>query len=428
MDWLGRAYLNFTTAPESLQLTGKDGAKTDLLTVVKETVPPCNLNPLLFNGHLQTCWTAFGRAAPATHYKRRIFEADHAEFNGSYAVDFVNRGPEEPVDPSLPPRTAYFSDEEKAAMGSEDSRPMLVVLHGLSGGSHEVYLRHAIAPLADSGEWEVCVVNSRGCANSKITTGILYNARATWDVRQTVKWLRKTYPNRPLFGLGFSLGACILTNYIAEEGASCNFKAAIVCANPWSLDISHKMLSSSFIGHHLYQRVLGTAMRKLAADHKEEIIKYTNVDYETLTTLTYLHEFDRAYQCPTWGYPTEDAYYRDASSNDSLLAVRIPLLCLNAEDDPIASKWGLPRTEAAQNPYTVLCTTSLGGHIGWFELGGGRWHAKPIFNFFNRMAFEIEAESISHDQPLHQAPRKKDAGYSPTHFEPLRRKMQVKLD
>ena len=119
-------------------------------------------------------------------------------------------------------------------------------------------------------------------------------------------------------------------------------------------------------------------MRKLAANHKEELIKYTNVDYDSLTKLTYLHEFDRAYQCPTWGYPTEDAYYRDASSNDSLLAVRIPLLCLNAEDDPIASKWGLPRPEAAQNPYTVLCTTSLGGHIGWYELGGGRWHAKPV--------------------------------------------------
>lgn len=212
MDWLGRAYLDFTTAPESLQLKGNDGAETDLLSVVKETVPPCQLNPLLFNGHLQTCWTVVGRAAPDTHYKRRIFEADHAEFNGSYCVDFVSEPFNLPPDDTLPPRTVYFTDEEKAAMGSDDSKPMLVVLHGLSGGSHEVYLRHAITPLVESGKWEVCVVNSRGCAMSKITTGLLYNARATWDVRQTTKWLRKTYPNRPLFGLGFSLGACILTN------------------------------------------------------------------------------------------------------------------------------------------------------------------------------------------------------------------------
>lgn len=56
------------------------------------------------------------------------------------------------------------------------------------------------------------MVNSRGCAKSKITTGVLYNARATWDVRQVVHWLRKTFPNRPLFGIGFSLGANILVN------------------------------------------------------------------------------------------------------------------------------------------------------------------------------------------------------------------------
>ena len=100
--------------------------------------------------------------------------------------------------------------------GSDDDRPMLIVMHGLSGGSDEVYLRHAIAPLHESGEWDVCVVNSRGCAKSKITSGILYNARTTWDLRQTVAWLRQKFPNRRLFGLGFSLGACMLTNVGAQ--------------------------------------------------------------------------------------------------------------------------------------------------------------------------------------------------------------------
>jgi alpha/beta superfamily hydrolase len=46
----------------------------------------------------------------------------------------------------------------------------------------------------------------------KITSNVLYNARATWDCRQVVRWLRSTFPNRPLFGIGFSLGASILTN------------------------------------------------------------------------------------------------------------------------------------------------------------------------------------------------------------------------
>lgn len=130
-------------------------------------------------------------------------------------------------------------------------------------------------------------------------------------------------------------------------------------------------------------RILAS-LRTLTNNNREEIEKFSDVDIKELSKVKYLHEFDRAYQCPTWGYPTEDAYYRDASSVDSLLAVRIPLLALNSEDDPISVKMGLPYLEAKQNPYTVLCTTSLGGHIGWFEIGGGRWHGKPVstVNFF----------------------------------------------
>ena len=114
-------------------------------------------------------------------------------------------------DKSLPPRTIYFENRKLDELDSDDETPMLVMLHGLSGGSHEVYLRHVLSPMVDAG-WKACVVNSRGCAKSKLTSDVLFNARATWDVRQTVKWLRKRFPNRPLFGIGFSLGANILVN------------------------------------------------------------------------------------------------------------------------------------------------------------------------------------------------------------------------
>ena len=182
---------------------------------------------------------------PAVHYKRRVFEAEDPAFEGYFAVDYVvapppkepgkkaaDGGPEDQglrEDPmgightSLPPRTTYFANKEFENLGSDDTKPLLITLHGLSGGSHEVYLRHVIAPLVETagnhegmgisgGEWECLVVNSRGCAGSKVTNSMLYNARATWDVRQVVKWCRKTWPNRPIFGVGYSLGANILTN------------------------------------------------------------------------------------------------------------------------------------------------------------------------------------------------------------------------
>ncbi|GAW25416.1 putative alpha beta fold family [Rosellinia necatrix] len=257
MEWFGRAKIEFTTASKSLALRDREGKPTSLLQVCQDAVPPCHLNPLLFNGHLQTVWTAAKAHGPPVHYKRRVFESDHVQFKGSFAVDFVAE-PSADADESLPPRTTYFAKEEHESMGSEDARPMLIVLHGLTGGSHEVYLRHAIEPLVKDGRWEVCVINSRGCAKSKITSGLFYNARATWDTRQMVKWLRQTYPNRPLFGLGFSLGANIMTNYIGEEGVNCQLKAAIVISSPWNLEVGNKVLKSTWIGHEIYQKTLGS--------------------------------------------------------------------------------------------------------------------------------------------------------------------------
>ena len=211
---LGYARTSFYHHNSPLRLptksAGTEEQSTDLLDLCQRATPICRLNPLLFNGHLQTFWTAVKSQDIPIYYKRRIFSAEESSFAGTFAVDFTVH-PYGGSDENLPPRTTYYSDTEFEEIGSMDTKPMLVTLHGLSGGSHEIYLRHVLKPIVDAG-WEACVVNSRGCAKSKITTGILYNARATWDVRQVVKWLRKTFPNRPLFGIGYSLGANILVN------------------------------------------------------------------------------------------------------------------------------------------------------------------------------------------------------------------------
>ncbi|KAI8181484.1 putative esterase [Colletotrichum sp. SAR 10_86] len=422
MEWLGRAKINFTHSPAPLSLKEKDGSKTDILKVCEKVIPPCQMNPLLFNGHVQTMWTATKQHGPPIYYKRHVFDADSKAVEGTFAVDFVTK-PFEETDETLPPRTVYFKDDELAALPSDDERPQLVVLHGLSGGSHEIYLRHAIAPLVESGEWDICVVNSRGCAKSKFTSGTLYNARATWDFRQTVKWLREKFPNRPLFGLGFSLGANMLTNYCGEEGTNCLLTAAIVCSNPFNLEVANKALKRTLIGREVYQRVMGQSMKQLINGHREAMEKYTKLDLERLNNVTYLDEFDREVQCISWGYPTESAYYRDASSCDAVLAIRVPFLALHAKDDPIAVEEAIPYEEFQKNPYTVLCTTSLGGHLCWFEPGGGRWHAKPVTNFFNHMAFNVDHNALppkTNEIPVTN-------GSAEYHFDAAKHRMEIKV-
>lgn len=142
-----------------------------------------------------------------------MFQQSNNLFEGEFAVDFTIRSLKDSEGQSPPEITTMFTKEEFENIGSLDSKPMLVVLHGMNGGSGEAYLRRSLMPFINGGEeWEACVVNSRGCAGSQLGNGILYNARSTWDLRQVVEWLQQKFPNRPLFALGFSMGANMLVH------------------------------------------------------------------------------------------------------------------------------------------------------------------------------------------------------------------------
>lgn len=172
--------ISFIHPEASCSITLKSGETTNLINICKTITPTCHLNSLLFNGHLQTSWSRTKPPGPLIYYHRLVLEAD-SQYPGSFTLDFAT-APFEDEDPNLFRRTKYLA-MDSSSFRSLDCRPMLIVLPGLSGGSHDVYLRHGIAPFLECGEWEVVVLNARGCARSKLTSGILHHGRGTWDLR-----------------------------------------------------------------------------------------------------------------------------------------------------------------------------------------------------------------------------------------------------
>ena len=55
-------------------------------------------------------------------------------------------------------------------------------------------------------------------AGVPVTSPQLYSAGHTDDLRQALMFISHLYPRAPLIGLGFSLGANVMTRYLAEEG------------------------------------------------------------------------------------------------------------------------------------------------------------------------------------------------------------------
>lgn len=86
---------------------------------------------------------------------------------------------------------------------------------------------------------------------------------------------------------------------------------------------------------------------------------------------------------PPFPFPTAEAYYRWGASDHVLPDVRVPLLAVNAGDDPIVR--ALPE-DAGENGWVALAVTAGGGHLGWFEPGERwgevrRWIRKPVLEW-----------------------------------------------
>jgi hypothetical protein len=122
---LGYAKTTFHHHQVPVSFQRSDGEKTDLLAIARSVSPPCRVNPLLFNGHLQTFWTVVKSQDIPIYYKRRLFEAEDPAYAGTFEVDFVVPEYHDTPDGSLPPRTSFFGPSELENPGSSDDTPML---------------------------------------------------------------------------------------------------------------------------------------------------------------------------------------------------------------------------------------------------------------------------------------------------------------
>ncbi|ODV80337.1 alcohol acyl transferase [Suhomyces tanzawaensis NRRL Y-17324] len=352
------------------------------------------LNPLLFNGVLQTLYYTSAGSKVKVFYGRELFTyADE----GICSLDWVI--PAEPKDefndkykatlpegsPRLHPNTRFFSDKEllqrKEAL-AKSTAPIVVILHGLAGGSHEPLIRHLTSII--NPDWDTVVLNNRGCCRTKITTGSLYTALATGDIGEVLTDLHEKYPERPIYAVGFSFGAIMLANYLGE--GTDIVKAACVVGCGWDLVDSSYHMDSSWSGRYMFGPALTSFLNKLVQNNFGELSSHNPEVFnkEQLAEgkgLKKTWQFDQLFTRKLVGFDSAFEYYREASPARNLPKIRTPTLALNSTDDPCVSV-RLPVLEAKANPYVSLVETDLGGHLAWAQSGGRFWGAEMVQKYF----------------------------------------------
>eukprot|EP00195_Chlamydomonas_chlamydogama_P007473 CAMPEP_0202906248 /NCGR_PEP_ID=MMETSP1392-20130828/37919_1 /ASSEMBLY_ACC=CAM_ASM_000868 /TAXON_ID=225041 /ORGANISM="Chlamydomonas chlamydogama, Strain SAG 11-48b" /LENGTH=633 /DNA_ID=CAMNT_0049594653 /DNA_START=364 /DNA_END=2265 /DNA_ORIENTATION=- len=325
--------------------------------------------PFLTNPHVETIFAAKTRATPHVSYRREVLSMSDG---GVVALDWE-----------------HFSAPEEDL--PEDA-PVLILLPGLTGGSGDSYVLHAVEESRRRGVRAV-VFNSRGTADSPVTTAQFYSASFTGDMRAVVAHVRQLHPNSILLAAGWSLGANILVRYLGEEGSATPISAAVSMCNPFNLTVSNANFEKGF--NKIYDWNLASSLKNIFAKH-DKVWRGAKggVRPEEVPNIKTIREFDDAITIHSFGWQSVDQYYAQSSSSLSVPHVTIPLLCIQALDDPIAPKEAIPYEALKENPNCILVCTPCGGHLGWVAMDGthitaGPWTDGPMMDWLGAVLDEL---------------------------------------
>ncbi|XP_076881400.1 embryogenesis-associated protein EMB8-like [Bidens hawaiensis] len=357
---------------QSLEVLG--GARDTYCPVINTHITrPYNHFPVLgTNCHVETIFASLFRTVPDVKLKR---ECLRTRDDGTVALDWVSGD----------------------ARNLPDNTPVLLLLPGLTGGSDDSYVRHMLVRARNSG-WRVVVFNSRGCANSPVTTPQMYSASFLGDLDEVVNLIVTRYPNANLYGTGWSMGANILVQYLGKEPGASRFSGAVFMCNPFDLVISDENICKGF--NRIYNRSLGKALGSILKKH---IMLFEDIggDYNIplAANAETIRDYDEGLTQVSFGFKTVDEYLQNSCSANYIKHVRTPLLCIQARNDPIAPDKAIPRDDIKENPNCLLIVTPKGGHLGWIagenDPVGCPWTDPMVMDFLQHL--ENEKSGTRHD-------------------------------
>ena len=287
-------------------------------------------------GHLQTVIPARLSPKPVIHYRREIVRTPD---NDIVAWDWV--------DPKAP----------------SSETPVLVHFHGLEGGSDSHYALALMHACFERG-WRGVVAHFRTCGGLMNLKPRAYFAGDVSDCSWVMKTVRSRFPKAPLYAVGVSLGANQVAKCLGDfgEAASSFVDAAVAVCAPIDLVAGSERLTKGV--NILYANMfLSTLKEKL----EEKARQYPDLfDIEKVKRVQNMYDFDDMYTAPVHGFPSAMDYWQKCSAKPVLGGVRVPLLLLNARNDPFLPAWTLPSaTEIA--PAVTADFPAEGGHVGFPE-------------------------------------------------------------
>ncbi|PZC73396.1 hypothetical protein B5X24_HaOG209563 [Helicoverpa armigera] len=209
-------------------------------------------------------------------------------------------------------------------------------------------------------------------------------------------WVESAGPARAVLLVLPGLTGCADADY---HGAGAGVHAALAVSSPLDVVKGSECMERAPLNALLSYHMARNLRRTLRA---HEPLRAGPCDWRGVERARSVREFDAAFTTKHFGFGSVDAYYAAASLRDKLAAVRVPLLCLCAADDPFQPLGAMPLEEAREAERVALLVTARGGHIGFLE---GWWPARAARDqYIARLATQYFAALLARADLLHAAP------------------------
>lgn len=252
----------------------------------------------------------------------------------------------------------------------QEGKPIVVIIHGLEGSAQSHYAKRILLACKEQ-QLAAVVHHHRGCSGETNRLTRSYHSGDTDDLQFNLNLLQQTYPQSPLFAIGYSIGGNVLTKYQGEYQDQSLLTRAVVVSAPLQLSDCAKRLEIGFskvYQNHLLKKLQRKIKQKLTDPNLAKTIALTPRQVAKLNTF---YKFDDKVTAPLYGFQGADDYYTQASGFPFVNRISKPTLILHAKDDPFMTDAVIPHS--SQIPEHVEYELhSHGGHIGFIE-GGTPW-------------------------------------------------------
>lgn len=250
----------------------------------------------------------------------------------------------------------------------EAGKPLVILLHGLTGSSESGYINGLQKTLSEQG-FRTVVLNFRGCSGESNNLARCYHSGDTEDIDFLYQTLRQREPDTEMAVIGFSLGGNVLLKWLGEQSKKVSLFAAIAVSVPLVLSTCATKLDTGF--SRFYR---GNLIRELKdymqskVEHLNKIGQFQEMEkihsLGDISKVQSFWQYDDQVVAKLHGFDSAEDYYQRSSSRYYLNGITIPTLLIQSVDDPFMTEEVIP-DESELSSKVTLEITQGGGHVGF---------------------------------------------------------------